>query len=100
MKRNLLVVFCFLLIALSGCKKCYTCANSCKKCHDPNFSILVCSDVLGSKYYKLYIDSLTDPKRGWICNDTISTKSEEVCADKSKTNNKVFQKEEAGYSCK
>jgi len=100
MKRNLLVVFTFLLMASSSCKKCYTCENSCKKCHDNNFKILVCSDVLGKKYYNLYIDSLTSPLLGWTCTDTAPTKSEELCADKSKTNNKVFAKEEAGYSCK
>lgn len=99
MKRKLSLIFLLaVLLTTMGCKKCYDCHNSCKVCQDAHFYILVQSDILSTRYYNLYIDSLTG--LGWNCRDTSSNKEMKVCAQKgSHINNAVNLKEESGYTC-
>jgi hypothetical protein len=104
MKKNLpFVVLIFVLLMASGCKKCYYCHNSCKVCQDAHYYILVQSDVLSTKYYNMYIDSLTSPGLGWTCRDTTFTKDMQVCAPNGNQNNeinyKITQDEAAGWTC-
>jgi hypothetical protein len=104
MKKNLpLLVLFFVLLACSGCKKCYYCHNSCKVCQDAHYYILVQSDVLSTNYYNMYIDSLTSPGLGWTCRDTTFTKDMQVCAPSgnqiNEINYKISQDEAAGWTC-
>ncbi len=98
MKSKLSLIFLSaVLILAAGCKKCYYCHNSCKVCEDQHFYIQVQSEVLGTTYYNLYIDSLEG--LGWTCRDTTFNRDMQVCAEKNKVNNTILLKEEAGYTC-
>ena len=98
MKKNLLfIVSLFVLMASSGCKKCYYCHNSCKVCQDPHYRILVQSDVLSTQYYNMYIDSLTG--LGWSCHDTVPNRDMQVCNENNKIDGEIFIKEQAGWTC-
>ena len=104
MKRNmaLIVLFSALLVS-GGCKKCYYCHNSCTVCQDAHFYILIQSDLLSTKYYNLYVDSLKSPGLGWTCRDTSFTKEMQVCAPNgnhiNEINYKISVDEAAGWTC-
>ncbi|MCW3126949.1 MAG: hypothetical protein JWO03_2607 [Bacteroidetes bacterium] len=98
MKRKLSLIFLLaVLLTTAGCKKCYTCHNSCKVCQDAHYYILVQSDLLSTDYYNMYIDSLQS--LSWTCRDTASNRSEQVCAQHNKINNLILLTEESGMIC-
>ena len=100
MKKNIqLIVLFFVLMAASGCKKCYYCHNSCKVCQDAHYYILVQSDLLSTQYYNMYIDSLTSPGLGWTCRDTSFTKEKQECGTGNLITNTISRDVTAGWTC-
>ena len=99
MKRKAgLVVLLFIMLAGAGCRKCYYCQNSCSICQDAHFRILVQSDIYGTAYYNMYLDSLAS--LGWTCHDTTYNKDMQVCAESSHTlNGDVNLAQQQGYTC-
>jgi hypothetical protein len=88
---------------ISSCAKCYKCHNECKVCYkqrpDTVLTISVCSDKLTAKYYTEYIDSLTSPSLGWVCNDTGSTYAEKFCQSQTQNLVNLINKKDAGLIC-
>jgi hypothetical protein len=98
MREKLSLIFLgVLLMAATGCKKCYYCQNSCKVCQDPHYYILVQSDILSAKYYKLYTDSLVG--LGWTCRDTTSNRDKQVCGEDNHISGDILMQTEAGWTC-
>jgi len=79
----ILLVVAVATIFIASCKKCHQCQNQATVCrlakYDTTLTILIYSQNLSEQYYLEYIDSLTSPSLGWICKDTTSNYSEQVC---------------------
>ena len=98
----ILIVVAFTTVFIVSCKKCYQCHNQCQVCrkarHDTTLTIVVSSQNLTQQYYQAYIDSLTAPSLGWVCNDTTSNYSEQYCASAASSSG-LFVEEAKGLIC-
>ncbi len=107
MKKIFAAIFSLvLLLAFSGCEKCYKCHNLCKTCTytytnytDTTLTIKVCSEKLSAQYYNEYIDSLQSPSLGWVCTDAASNNSLHFCGSKTANIVNLMSKKDAGWVC-
>ena len=99
----ILSVVALFIIFLASCQKCYQCHNQAKVCrkarYDTTLTILVYSQVLTEQYYVEYIDSLTSPSLGWVCNDTTSNYTEQYCQPNFTNNGGLFNEQTKGLIC-
>ncbi len=108
MKTYAIIVLCSsMLLSMNSCEKCFTCHNQCKVCYerhtlgnsDTTLTIIVSSNTFGKEYFVEYIDSLTSPSLGWVCNDTASNYTENFCTGTMKKTYELVAKSDAGLIC-
>ena len=108
MKNIFIIVLCnVVLFAASSCEKCFNCHNQCKVCYehhslgntDTTLTITVCSNTFGREYFVEYLDSLTSPSLGWVCNDTASNYTENFCTGTMKKTYELVVKSDEGLIC-
>ena len=86
MKKTLLLLSLFAVIIYSaGCKKCYTCQNTCMQCiatyNSHVFSQVICRDSFGTDA-EYYAAIAHDTVLGYTCTAGASTYKYDFCVNK------------------
>ncbi len=86
MKKALFLLSLFAVVIYSaGCKKCYTCQNTCVQCiatyHSHVFSQVICRDSFGTDA-QYYAAIAADTMLGYTCTAGASTYKYDFCVNK------------------
>jgi hypothetical protein len=97
-KNMLWLVMPYMLLLAPGCKKCYTCKNTCVHCVRQTSFIDICNtDYSVPTAYDDAKKAFTDAN--FNCTELPSSESFEYCDDKTTANNLMEAYERLRYSC-